>query len=118
MGLGLGIGLECFVFFYFFNLLRSREKSNERLKKELSRLSQTDPSAIFKINDTGVSYESSEVRLEYKWSMIKSYKIYKGAIFLILNEYLNSFVILGNEISNEQFIELSQFVARSLPEKK
>lgn len=118
IGLGIGIGLEFFAFFYLFNLLRSREKSNDRLKKELSKLSQTDPSAIFKINDTGVIYESSEVRLEYKWSVIKSYKIYKGAIFLVLNEYLNSFVVLGNEVSKEQFIELSQFVSRSFPKKK
>jgi hypothetical protein len=118
IGLGIGIGLEFFAFFYLFTLLRSREKSTERLKKELSKFSQTDPVSILKINDFKIIYESSEIKLEYNWSVIKSYKIYKGSILLMINDYLNSFVVFENEISKEEYIELSQFVSKRLPEKK
>jgi hypothetical protein len=116
ISLGIGIGFEFFAFFYLFTLLRSRENWNERLKKDLSK--QTNPLAVLKINEFKIIYESSEMKLEYSWNVIKSYKIYKGSILLMIDNYLNSFVVLENELSKEQFVELFQFVSKSLPEKK
>jgi hypothetical protein len=117
-GLAFGMGLVLFAFFYIFNLIRASEKSHDRIKMELVKRRETDPINRIKLIDSKFIQESRDVKVELSWNAFQFYKIYKGSIFLIVNSYLDSFVLYKSDMSDSQFSEISTFISRILPEKK
>jgi hypothetical protein len=117
-GLAFGMGLVLFAFLHILNLIRASEKSQDRIKMELAKRSETDPVNRIELNDSKFIQESRDVKMELSWNTFQCYKIYKGSIFLIGGSYLDSFVLRKSDMLDSEFSEISTFISRTLPEKK
>jgi len=59
------------------------------------------------------------MKQEFKWSVFRYYKYVDDMIFLLPNEnYLSSYIIYKNEVTEQEFLELYNFVSKIFPERK
>jgi hypothetical protein len=90
---------------YFFNHLRARRGFLYQMGESQVQDGQTT------ITENSISYKDESVQSEIKWQYYTHYKFYKGTLFLMRNNDLNSSVLFNNrDMPEEQFAILLKFV--------
>lgn len=98
--------------------LRSKGKYDLNTFQLINRLIKSDKRIELKITDNEILYNDFELKSEMKWSFFTHYRFYKDHLYILTSDYFRGIVVSKNEMSQEQFIQLSDFVVRRLKERR
>jgi hypothetical protein len=119
-GFGSSVGLS-FIFlsiFYFSHTFRNKKKYLSQTTQYINYFNKQAKGIDITITDIGVTYKDFETFYEAKWSTYTHYKFYKDDLLLLShNEYLAGLTINKNEITPDQFTELTIFIRKMLQER-
>ncbi len=87
--------------------------------KHINQHSLDPADGSIQIDETGITYISSDIRQEIKWKRFSHFTYYRGFLFLFMDDYyLQSISVDKNQMSDHDFAELSEFLKKELQEKK
>lgn len=115
----LGISSIFLSLFYFSHTLKNRKRYISRTLDYIDKFNNCQSQGIdIMISDSIITYKDFQISAEYKWTNFKKYKVYKTYLFILTdNENLDGIIINKNEITSEQFTELTDFVSRIFEQK-
>jgi len=117
ISISIGLAFILLGIIYSYHILKSRRSFFRKVDKIIHRHSLDPMDGCLQINDEGVKYSSFEMKQDVKWAGFSHYKLYKGYLFLLINEEFSSFVIDRRQVKDADFIELYDFVQKRLIEK-
>lgn len=92
-------------FIYFYNHLRAKRKFLHQIGESIARDGQTT------ITEESISYKEESVQSEIKWNYYTHSRFYKGTLFVMRNNDINSALLFNNsDMPEEQFSILKKFV--------
>jgi hypothetical protein len=102
-----------------FNVFKSRSAFKNRFEKVKRVPPGVNTELCITIDNTLFKYETFEIKQEIKWSVFNYYKYVDNMIFLLPSDnYLLSYVIYKDELTEQEFSELYNFLSKIFPEKK
>jgi hypothetical protein len=104
---------------YFYHIAKARYKFLQRAKKYVGDFKKIGKAIEIEIKDDYVTYVDYQSLVELRWTIFTSYTYCDNYLFLnTIDEYLGGIIINRNDISEEQFSELFNFVSKKLVEKR
>jgi len=79
----LGILSILFTLSLFFTRIRLKQKYINKMKENAERFDSVQMDCSYEFSDESIKYWDKEKRIEYNWSLVKNYSIYKN--YLIIN---------------------------------
>lgn len=114
----IGLGLIFLATFYFYHIFKAKQQYLSKSKHYIQNFNKQTEGIIIKITDDLITYKDFENYTETKWTAYTHYKIYKDSLLFIAHDvFLSGMNICKDEVSPEQFEELTKFATTRLKPK-
>jgi len=87
-------------------------------KSALEEYGNIETYATLAIDDKYLTYESLKKYYKLSWSSLTTYQLYNGNLVIMIDSYINAFIIKPDELSVAEFNELFLFVSKNLKLRK
>lgn len=105
-------------FFIFKRIYGYDKLYKTSLKSALAEYGNVETYATLTLDDNYLIYESLKRYSKLSWTSLTTYQLYKGNLIIMIDSYLNAFIIKPNELSSAEFNELFLFVSKNLKLRK
>ncbi|WP_295721027.1 hypothetical protein [Mucilaginibacter sp.] len=106
-----GGGIGASLMFYYQIAIQQTNK--RRLLKDSFKRNEAKDFINLKFDDSSISLQTLETYIRTMWSRISGYRLYNECLFMLPGkEYKSAFVVKKNEVSEKEFEELIDFLAK------
>lgn len=98
---------------YSYNQLYKKSR-----KSALTEYGHIETYSTLTMDDKYLTYESLKRYYKLSWTSLTTYQLYKGSLVIMIDSYLNAFIVKPDELSSTEFNELFLFVSKNLKLRK